>query len=397
MGGGSGVGDRENRLFYRGLGYDPGMSLLFTPLTLPSPRGGLTLPNRIVVAPMCQYSAINGEATDWHLMHWGNLLNSGAGMFTIEATAVVPEGRITAACLGLWDERTERRLADTLHRARKLAPQTAVCIQLAHAGRKASSAVPWQGGQLLPQSQRGWETFGPSAIPHLPQEAPPTALTKAQLASVRDAFVAAAQRADRMGIDAIELHSAHGYLLHEFLSPLANQRTDEYGGSFENRIRYPLEVFSAVRKAYDGVLGLRVSASDWVDGGWDVEQTTEFAKRLKALGCDFIHVSSGGVSPQQKIALGANYQVPFARQVRAGAGMATTAVGLITEPQQAEAILQAGDADLIALARAFLYEPRWGWHAAAALGGEVQANPVYWRCLPREAQAVFGKVAIGAR
>ena len=373
------------------------MSLLFTPFTLPSPLGGLTLPNRIVVAPMCQYSAVNGEATDWHLMHWGNLLNSGAALFTIEATAVLPEGRITPSCLGLWDARTEAALANNLHRARKLAPHTAVCIQLAHAGRKASSALPWQGAQLLSPAQGGWQALGPSALPQLPTEPPPTAMTPEHMAQVRDAFVAAAQRADRMGIEAIEIHSAHGYLLHEFLSPIANQRTDEYGGSFENRIRFPLEVFSAVRRAFTGVLGLRISASDWVEGGWDVHQSAEFSKRLKALDCDFIHVSSGGVSPQQKIALGAGYQVPFARQIRAASGLATTAVGLITDPQQAEAILQNGDADLIALARAFLYQPRWGWQAAAALGGEVQANPVYWRCLPREAQAVFGKVSVGMR
>ena len=373
------------------------MSLLFTPLNLPSPRGGLTLPNRIVIAPMCQYSAVNGEATDWHLMHWGNLLNGGAAMLTLEATAVVPEGRITPACLGLWDERTERALADTLQRARKLAPHTAVCIQLAHAGRKASSALPWQGAQLLSKEQGGWETFGPSAEPHLPTEAPPTAMTADDMARVRVAFVEAAQRADRMGIDAIELHGAHGYLLHQFLSPIANKRTDAYGGSFENRIRYPLEVFAAVRQAFDGVLGLRLSASDWVEGAWDVDQSAELAKRLKALGCDFIHVSSGGVSPQQKITLGAGYQLPFARQIRQASGLVTTAVGLITEPQQAEAVLHNGDADLVAIARAFLYQPRWGWQAAAALGGEVQGNPVYWRCLPREAQAVFGKVSVGMR
>ncbi|MES2876788.1 MAG: NADH:flavin oxidoreductase/NADH oxidase [Pseudomonadota bacterium] len=373
------------------------MSLLFTPLSLPSPRGGLTLPNRIVIAPMCQYSAVNGEATDWHLMHWGNLLNGGAAMLTIEATAVVPEGRITPACLGLWDERTERALADTLQRARQLAPHTAVCIQLAHAGRKASSAVPWQGAQLLSQEQGGWETFGPSAEPHLPTEPPPTAMTADDMARVRVAFVEAAQRADRMGIDAIELHAAHGYLLHEFLSPIANKRTDAYGGSFENRIRYPLEVFAAVRQAFDGVLGLRISASDWVEGAWDVDQSAELAKRLKMLGCDFIHVSSGGISPQQKIALGAGYQLPFARQVRQASGLVTTAVGLITDAQQAEAVLQNGEADLVAIARAYLYQPRWGWQAAAALGGEVQGNPVYWRCLPREAQAVFGKVSVGMR
>ena len=373
------------------------MPLLFSPLTLPSPRGGLALANRIVVAPMCQYSAVHGEATDWHLMHWGNLLNSGAALFTIEATAVLPEGRISPNCLGLWDERTEGALRSTLQRARQLAPPTPVCIQLAHAGRKASSAVPWQGGQLLAPDAGGWQPVGPSALPHLPTEPAPTAMDAADMARVRDAFVTAAQRADAMGIEAVELHSAHGYLLHEFLSPLANQRSDAYGGSFENRIRFPLEVFTAVRKAFDGVLGLRLSATDWVEGGWDVAQSTEFCKRLQALGCDFIHVSSGGVSPQQKIALGAGYQVPFARQIRAEAGMATTAVGLITEPQQAEAILQAGEADLIALARAFLYQPRWAWQAAAALGAQVQANPVYWRCLPREAQAAFGGVSVGAR
>ena len=216
------------------------MSTLFTPLTLPSPRGGITLPNRIVIAPMCQYSAVNGEATDWHLMHWGNLLNGGAAMFTIEATAVLPEGRITPNCLGLWDDRTEAKLAYTLQRARKLAPQTAVCIQLAHAGRKASSAIPWQGGQLLSQDNGGWPTYGPSALPQLATEAPPAAMGAYELTRVREAFAAAAHRADKMGIEVVELHGAHGYLLHEFLSPLSNQRTDAYGGSLENRMRFPL-------------------------------------------------------------------------------------------------------------------------------------------------------------
>jgi NADPH2 dehydrogenase len=373
------------------------MSLLFTPLHLPSPNGGLTLPNRIVVAPMCQYQAVDGCATDWHLMHWGNLLNSGAAMFTIEATAVLPEGRITPGCLGLWDERTEAALTNHMQRARALAPHTTVCIQLAHAGRKASSAVPWQGGQLLSFQAGGWQPVGPSALPQLPQEPPPHALSTEELNATVAAFVQAAQRAARIGVDAIELHGAHGYLLHEFLSPIANQRDDAYGGSFENRIRFPLEVFAAVRAAYRGVLGLRLSASDWVDGGWDIAQSAVFAQRLKDAGCDFIHVSSGGVSPQQKIALGAGYQVPFAKVIRAASGMLTTAVGLITDPHQAEAILQAGDADLVSLARAFLYQPRWGWQAAAALGGSVDANPVYWRCLPREAQSAFGKVAIGQR
>ena len=373
------------------------MSPLFTSFTLPSPRGGLVLPNRIVVAPMCQYAAVNGEATDWHLMHWGNLLNSGAALFTIEATAVVPEGRITGACLGLWDARTQAALDNHLQRARKLAPATAVCIQLAHAGRKASSSVPWQGGQLLLPAQGGWETFAPSALAHSPTEPAPTAMDVQQMGQVRDAFVAAAKRAQEIGIEAVEIHCAHGYLLHEFLSPLANQRSDAYGGSFDNRVRFVLEVFAAVRQVFDGVLGVRISASDWVEGAWDCAQSIELTQRLKTLGCDFIHVSSGGVSPQQKIPLGPGYQLTFARQIRQATGLATTAVGLITEAQHAQAIVSAGDADLVALARAFLYQPRWAWQAAAALGATVQANPAYWRCLPREAPAVFGKLALGAR
>ncbi len=373
------------------------MSTLFSPYTLRGPDAELVLPNRIVVAPMCQYAATEGQANDWHLMHWGNLLNSGAGMFTIEATAVVPEGRITPACLGLWDAATESALRSHLHRARKLAPEVAVCIQLAHAGRKASSAVPWAGGQLLADGQGGWRPVGPSALPQLPQEPPPAEMDRAAMDRVRDAFVLAAQRSHAMGVDAIEIHSAHGYLLHEFLSPIANQRKDAYGGSLENRMRFPLEVFAAVRKAYGGVLGLRVSASDWVEGGWDCAQSSEFSRQLQALGCSFIHVSSGGVSPQQKIALGPNYQVGFASEIRKAVGLPTVAVGLITEAQQAEAILQAGDADLIAMARAFLYQPRWGWQAAAELEGQVSAHPAYWRCLPRQAQAVFGKVSVGGR
>jgi 2,4-dienoyl-CoA reductase-like NADH-dependent reductase (Old Yellow Enzyme family) len=373
------------------------VSLLFTPYELPAPRGPLTLPNRIVIAPMCQYSAVNGAAGDWHLAHWASLLNSGAGLLTIEATGVTPEGRITPDCLGLWDERTERALGDTLQRARKLAPPMPVCIQLAHAGRKASSAAPWRGGQLLSPAQGGWLPLAPSALPQLPDEPPPAAMTAAQLVEVRQAFVAAAQRAQRIGIDAIELHAAHGYLLHQFLSPLANQRTDDYGGCLENRMRFPLEVFAAVRAAFDGPLGVRVSATDWVDGGWDSAQTAEFARRLKALGCNFMHVSTAGVSPLQKITLGPGYQVPYARAVREACGLPTTAVGLITAPQQAEDILQAGDADLIAIGRALLYKPRWPWEAAVALGGQVQASAPYWRCLPREAQGIFGQVRIGMR
>ena len=373
------------------------MSLLFTNYTLNSPRGPLKLANRIVVAPMCQYSAVNGEATDWHLMHWGNLLNSGAALFIIEATGVTPKGRITPACLGLWDDRTEAALKDKLSRARKLAPATPVFIQLAHAGRKASSATPWDGGQLLAVGEGGWETAAPSAIPQLEGERLPHELSKSELNELIDAFVVAAQRSDRIGVDGIELHGAHGYLLHQFLSPIANQRTDEYGGSYENRIRFPLELFKAVREAYQGVLGIRISASDWIEGGWTPEETADFAARLKPLGADFVHISSGGISPAQKIAIGPKYQVPFAKIVKDKSGLPTMTVGLITDPHQAEEILQNGDADLIALARAFLYKPRWAWEAAAALDGTVPSNERYWRCLPREAQAIFGNVRVGQR
>jgi 2,4-dienoyl-CoA reductase-like NADH-dependent reductase (Old Yellow Enzyme family) len=369
------------------------VSLLFSPLTFQAPQGPLTLANRIVIAPMCQYSAEQGRATDWHLMHWGQLLNSGAGMLTLEATAISAEGRITPGCLGLWDDATAAALHDKLHRARALAPAMPVCIQLAHAGRKASSAAPWDGGQLIALSEGGWPPLAPSALPHLPHEAAPVALDAQGIAKVRRDFVAAARRSADIGIEAIELHAAHGYLLHQFLSPLANQRSDAYGGSFENRIRLTLEVFDEVRSAFGGTLGVRISGTDWVEGGWSVEETAELAYLLKARGAQFVHISSGGVSPLQKITLGPEYQVHLARAVRERSGLITFAVGLITEPEQAEGVLARGDADLVALARAFLYQPRWGWQAAAALGGQVQARPAYWRCLPRQAQGVFGPEA----
>lgn len=374
------------------------MSQLFTPHTFETPDGPLTLANRLVVAPMCQYSCADGQANDWHLTHWAMLLNSGAGLVTLEATAVSPEGRITPGCLGLWDSGTAAALDNMLGRARRLAPPTPVCIQLAHAGRKASSEVPWRGGQLMTLAQGGWRPWGPSALPHLPQEDPPQVLDLAGICQIRDDFVAAARRSAEIGIEAIELHAAHGYLLHQFLSPISNQRTDAYGGGFENRIRLTLEVFEGVRQVFGGALGVRISGTDWVDGGWTVEETAELACRLKTLGAQFVHISSGGVSPLQKIPLGPGYQVPLAREVRRRSGLATFAVGMITEPHQAEAVLYSGDADLVALARAFLYDPRWGWHAAAALGAEVRAQPPYWRCPPREAAGVFGPDArIGMR
>ena len=373
------------------------MSLLFSPFTFDAPRGPLNLANRLVVAPMCQYASQDGLANDWHLTHWTQLLNSGAAMLTLEATAISPEGRISPHCLGLWNDATAVALGENLARARRLAPPSAVCIQLSHAGRTASSAAPWNGGALITPEQGGWAVEGPSALPHLPTEPAPIALSLQDIARIRQDFVAAARRADALGLDAIELHAAHGYLLHQFLSPLANQRQDAYGGSFDNRIRLALEVFADVRQVFGGTLGMRISGTDWVDGGWTVDETAELALRLKALGAQFVHISSGGVSPLQKITLGPDYQVPLARVVRERSGLPTFAVGLITQPAQAEAVLARGDADLVALARAFMYQPRWGWQAAAALGGQVSAQPQYWRGLPRDVQQIFGDARIGMR
>ena len=370
------------------------MSALFSAITL----RGLTLPNRIMVAPMCQYSAVDGEANDWHFTHINSLALSGAAMFCIEATHVEAIGRITPGCLGLWDDATEAALKPILASVRKHA-KTAVAMQLAHAGRKGSSYRPWEGGQQIPFSQGGWQTGGPSAVPHKEGEAAPLALDAAGLARIRDAFVDAAKRAERLGIDALELHSAHGYLLHQFLSPISNKRTDQYGGSLQNRMRYPLEVFDAVRAAFPAnkPVGIKVSATDWVDGGWDIAQTIEYAKELKTRGVDWIDVSSGGVSPLQKIPLGPGYQVPLARAVKQATGITTMAVGLITEAKKAEEIVASGKADMVALARGMLYDPRWGWHAAAELGGQVEAPPQYWRSQPSTQKALFGTTTFGAR
>ncbi|HET9762827.1 MAG TPA: NADH:flavin oxidoreductase/NADH oxidase [Casimicrobiaceae bacterium] len=359
----------------------------------------LTLANRIVVSPMCQYSAVDGCATDWHLAHWTQLLQSGAGMFTIEATAVSATGRITRGCLGLYDDACEAAIAQRLAIARRNAPPIPVAIQLAHAGRKGSSQVPWEGGQLIAREQGGWTPLAPSAIPHLADEPPPAALDAAGIAQIRREFVSAAERSARLGLDALEIHCAHGYLLHEFLSPISNHRHDAYGGSFENRIRFPLEVFAAVRAVWPEAkpMGARISATDWVDGGWTIEDSIALARRLKAAGCDWIDSSSGGISPKQKIPLGPGYQVPLSRQIRRAVSIPTIAVGLITEPKQAETIVASGDADLVALARAMLWDPRWPWHAAAALGAQVLAPPQYWRSAPREAASALANAKLGMR
>jgi 2,4-dienoyl-CoA reductase-like NADH-dependent reductase (Old Yellow Enzyme family) len=371
------------------------MSMLFSPIKL----GPLELANRIAIAPMCQYSAEEGLATDWHMIHLGHLALSGAGLLIIEATAVTPEGRISADDLGLWSDEHAAALEPVVNSMRRHAP-IKIAIQLGHAGRKASSDVPWQGGANIPPDHaRGWQTVAPSGVPHAQGETVPLALDAAGLQRVKEGFVAAARRADALGLDAIEIHGAHGYLLHQFMSPLSNQRTDEYGGALENRIRFPLEVFEAIRAAVspEMVVGMRISASDWVEGGWDLEQSVVLAKALEKLGCQFIHVSSGGVSPLQKIPVGPGYQIDFAARIKAETSMPTIGVGLITEAKHAEEIVTSGQADMVALARAMLYDPRWPWHAAAELGAKVVAPPQYWRSQPREYKDLFGDTRLGQR
>jgi len=360
---------------------------LFTPLRV----GSLELRNRIVIAPMCQYSAEEGRATDWHLIHLGHLALSGAALLTIEATAVLPEGRISSRDLGLWSDDTERALATTLDSVRRWSDMP-IAIQLTHAGRKASSRVPWEGGAQVPPGQTGgWQTVAPSPIPFAEGQHPPVALDRRGLAAIREAFAAAAQRAARLGIDAVQIHGAHGYLVHEFLSPLSNRREDEYGGSLENRMRFPLEVFDAVREAVpaERPVSMRLSGTDWAAGGWDLEQTITFAKALEAHGCSAVHVSSGGLTPAQQIPIGPSYQVPLARAVKSSINLPVIAVGLITDFDQAEAIVGTGDADVVALARAILYDPRWPWHAAAHLGATVKAPNQYLRSQPSRYRHLF--------
>lgn len=362
------------------------MSQLFTPITL----GPLSLPNRIIIAPMCQYSADNGKATSWHTIHLGNLSHSGAGLLIVEATAISPEGRISSKDLGLWDETTALALADVVKTVKRHSSMP-LGIQLGHAGRKASCAVPWEGGRQLSATEGGWQTLSASALPFNNQDHIPQAMSLEQIQQLKVQFVTAAQRADRIGFDLIELHAAHGYLLHQFLSPLCNQRTDQYGGCLANRMRLLLETFSEVRQIIPAhkVLGVRISASDWVDGGWDERQSVELSAALKQLGCDYIHISSGGLSLQQQIPIGPNYQVPFAETIKQKVGMPTIAVGLITEAEQAEAIITSGQADMVALGRGILYNPHWPWHAAAKLGAKVKVPPQYWRSEPQAVKGLF--------
>ncbi|MDD4881934.1 MAG: tRNA-dihydrouridine synthase, partial [Gallionellaceae bacterium] len=295
--------------------------------------------------------------------------------------------------VGLWDDKTERALSHTVESVRRWS-DIPIAIQLAHAGRKASTEVPWQGGrQLPPGHEHGWQTVAPSALPFSDDDTPPAALDRAGMTRIRDAFAAAARRAVRNGIDAVQIHAAHGYLLHQFLSPVSNRREDEYGGSLENRMRFPLEVFDAVRQALpaDRPVTVRVSGTDWVAGGWDIQQTLVFAQALEARGCAAIHVSGGGLDPRQQIPVGPGYQVPLARAVKQAVSIPVIAVGLITEYEQAEAIVGTGDADMIALARAILYDPRWPWHAAAHLGAQVKAPRQYLRSQPSRYRDLFAE------
>jgi NADPH2 dehydrogenase len=355
-------------------------SALFSPYRL----AGLELANRIVVAPMCQYSADDGCANDWHMMHLGMLANSGAALVVVEATHVERHGRITHGCMGLYSDDNELALQRVIAQCRR-AGTAKFGIQLAHAGRKASSQRPWEGGGSLKADQDPWPTFGPSALPwgdgwHMPREA-----TEADLDRVRDAFVASAKRALRIGFDEIELHMAHGYLMHSFISPLSNKRTDQYGGSFENRMRFPLSVARAVRAVVPKTvpLGARISAVDWREGGLTPDDAVAVGKVLKAEGIDFVCISSGGALADIRTPTDPGYNVPVAERVRKEAGIATRAVGMIVKPDQAEAIVAQGKADMVSMARAFLDDPHWGWHAAKALGADVTRPPQYLRVGPK--------------
>ena len=338
---------------------------LFQPLTLKS----VTLRNRIGVSPMCQYSSEDGAATDWHLVHLGSRAVGGAGLVVAEATAVSPEGRITPGDAGIWSDHHVEPIA----RINRFVKQHGAVpgIQIAHAGRKASAARPWEGGAHLADNAGGWPTLAPSALAfggELPKV--PRAMTEADIARVQGDFISATKRALAAGCDWLELHSAHGYLSHEFLSPLTNQRTDRYGGGFDNRIRFLLETTRAVRAVWPERLPLavRISCTDWVPGGWDIEQSIELARRLKAGGVDLIDCSSGGTVPDAKIPVGPGYQVPFAERIRKEAAITTAAVGMITTPAQADEIVRQGRADLVLLAREFLRDPYWPMRAARALG-----------------------------
>lgn len=362
------------------------MSELFSPFHLRE----LELSNRIVVAPMCQYAARDGVANDWHQVHLGNLSMSGASLLIIEATHVSAEGRITPGCLALENDVQEAALARAVGFCREYGTAK-LGIQIGHAGRKASCQIPLKGGQSLGSDENPWQTLGPSAVAYTDTWHTPRAFDKADFGRVKDQFVNSTRRAERAGFDVVELHGAHGYLLHQFLSPLSNQREDGYGGDLAGRMRYPLEVFDAVRDVWpkERPLGVRLSATDWVEGGWTADETVILCRELKARGCDFVDVSTAGLHPAQKIPVGPGFQVPFAERVKHEADMPSMAVGMITQPQQAEQIIADGRADFVMLARGFMYNPRWAWHAAEELGVEITYPAQYVRAAPAKWPQAF--------
>ena len=356
------------------------VSALFTPFSI----GPVEVVNRIAVSPMCQYSADDGVAGDWHFQHLVQLGYSGAGLVMVEATAVERRGRITHGCLGLYSDSAEDALAGVIRAARRFGGETKFGVQLAHAGRKASAQRPWEGGSPLGPGEEPWNAVGPSAIPFAPGWPPPEELDGPGITAIVSAFVAAAQRAARIGFDLVELHGAHGYLLHSFYSPIANHRADGYGGNRANRMRLALEVARAVRESLPErmALGMRITGSDWAEGGLTPDDAVALAGDLKAAGVQYVCVSSGGIVSGVKIPAGPGYQVPFAAKVKRETGIATRAVGMIRTPDQAEEIIASGSADLVALARAFLDDPRWGWHAADRLGGKAVCPRPYERSRP---------------
>ncbi len=340
---------------------------LFSPLQL----RGLRLRNRIALSPMCQYSSPEGLATDWHLTHLGSRAVGGTGLIVTEATAVAPCGRISPQDLGLWDDRQIQPLARAITFVKKMG--AAAGVQLAHAGRKASAQIAWEGGAPLTQAQGAWPVLGPSPIPFAAGHPTPLAMDESTIRTVIEEFRTAALRALVVGFDLIEIHAAHGYLLNSFLSPLSNQRTDCYGGSFENRIRLLMEIVTVIRKTIPEAMPLlvRISATDWVEGGWEIEQSVALAKKLREAGVDLIDCSTGGLVSDAVIPAKPGFQVPFAERIRREAGIATAAVGLITEPKQAEAIISSGQADQVMLGRVLLRKPYWPLEAASQLGQEI--------------------------
>ena len=362
--------------------------VLFTPIQMRE----LEIQNRVMVSPMCQYSSTEGSAGPWHHMHLGQFAASGVGLLCIEMTNVEPIGRITPHCMGLYSDDNESALRQVVHFCKEIS-DTPIALQLAHAGRKASSTRPWEGRKPILPANGGWQTVAPSAIAFHDTAPAPRELSSAEIAAIVKNFSDAAHRAERIGIDAIELHAAHGYLLHQFLSPISNLRTDGYGGSLDNRMRFILEVFEATRCTWPSnkPLGIRLSATDWIHGGWDIDQSIVLCNLLRESGCDWIDVSSGGLAPDQVVPIGPGYQVPLSEQIRQETGLATIAVGMITEPRQAEIILSQGKADMVALARGMLYNPRWVWHAADELGARAEYPIRYRRCRPSQRDDVFGE------